>query len=305
MKPNWKGVFPAVTTQFRKDQSLDLDATARHLEVLIDSGVTGLVMLGSLGENTALEQEEKREVMKMTVRVARGRVPVLSGVAECSTAMACRYAKDMQSLKADGLMVLPAMVYRSDARETMAHFRAVAAASDLPILVYNNPIAYGVDITPKMFAELSDVKSLVAIKESAGDVRRITDLYNTVGDRYTIFTGVDDLAMESVLLGAKGWVAGVGLAFPKENQHLWNLMTAGHWDEARTLYRWYTPLLHLDTHPKFIHYIKLAIQECELGAEWVRTPKLPLEGEERERIIGIIREGIRKRPDLDGVKYAD
>ena len=298
MKLNWKGVFPAATTQMKRDQSLDLDATARHLEVLIDSGVSGLILLGSLGENTALEPEEKRRIMELAVETSGGRVPVMSGVAECSTAAACRYAREMEKLGADGLMVLPAMVYKSDPRETMAHFRKVARSSSLPIICYNNPIAYSVDITPEMFAELADEKTLVAIKESSGNVRRITDLYNTVGNRYIIFTGVDDLALESVLLGAQGWIAGVGLAFPHENQYLWDLATSGQWDKARELYRWYTPLLHLDIPIKFVQYIKLAIQECGLGAEWVRAPRLPLEGQERKEILKIIRQGIAARPKI-------
>jgi dihydrodipicolinate synthase/N-acetylneuraminate lyase len=298
MNPGWKGVFPAVTTQFDRDGNLDLPATAHHLEALIDSGVSGLVMLGSLGENTTLEPEEKRQVIRAALEVSNGRVPVLSGVAECSTPMACRYARDMEKLGAGGLMVLPAMVYKSDPRETVAHFRAVARTTNLPILCYNNPIAYGVDITPQMFAELSDEKTLVAIKESSGDVRRITDLFNAVGDRYTVFSGVDDLIMESVLVGAKGWIAGVGLAFARENQHLWNLMTAGRWDEAREIYRWFMPLLHLDTHVKFIQYIKLAIQEAGLGKEFVRAPRLPLAGKEREEVLAIIQTGILNRPKI-------
>lgn len=298
MKPNWKGVFPAATTQMTRDQALDLDATARHLEVLIDSGISGLVMLGSLGENTALEPEEKRRVMQLAVATSAGRVPVLSGVAECSTAGACRYARDMEKLGADGLMVLPAMVYKSDPVETVAHFRAVARASGLPVICYNNPIAYGVDLTPEMFAELADEKTLVAIKESSGNVRRITDLINAVGDRYIIFTGVDDLVLESVLLGAQGWISGVGLAFPQENQYLWELATSGQWEKARELYRWYTPLLHLDIPIKFVQYIKLAVQECGLGAEWVRSPRRPLEGPERDQILKIIHKGISTRPSI-------
>ncbi|HZT41696.1 MAG TPA: dihydrodipicolinate synthase family protein [Chthonomonadaceae bacterium] len=298
MHTNWKGVFPAVTTQFKQDQSLDLEATARHIDVLIDSGVSGLVMLGSLGENTALEPEEKRRVVEMAIQTSRGRVPVLSGVAECSTAAACRYARDMEALGADGLMVLPAMVYKSDARETLAHYRAVARATGLPILCYNNPVSYGVDITPAMFAELAEESNLVAIKESSGDVRRVTDLINTVGDRYVIFAGVDDLILESVLLGAQGWIAGIGLAFPKENQYLWDLATRGRWEEAREIYRWYTPLLHLDVSVKLVQNIKLAMQECGLGSEWVRAPRLPLEGEERARVLGIIRHGIETRPTI-------
>jgi 1-pyrroline-4-hydroxy-2-carboxylate deaminase len=298
MKVNWSGVFPAATTQFKADQSLEPDATARHLEALIASGVSGLVMLGSLGENTALEPEEKRRVMEAAIRVSRGRVPVLSGVAECGTAMACRYARDMERLGADGVMVLPAMVYKADPRETVAHFRAVARSSGLPVLCYNNPIGYGVDLTPAMFAELADEPTLVAIKESSADVRRITDIINLLGDRYTLFCGVDDLILESVMLGARGWVAGLGLAFPRENQRLWDLATAGRWEEARAIYRWYMPLLHLDTDVKFVQYIKLAIQECGLGAEWVRAPRLPLAGEERERVLAIIRRGIETKPAL-------
>ena len=298
MNPGWNGVFPAVTTQFTRDGALDLDTTARHLEALIDSGVQGLVMLGSLGENTTLEPEEKRQVIRAALKASRGRVPVLSGVAECSTAMACRYASDMEKLGVSGLMVLPAMVYKSDTRETITHFRTVAKATGLPILVYNNPIAYGVDITAEMFRELADEKTLVAIKESSGDVRRVTDIFNLVGDRYTLFCGVDDLIMESVLVGARGWIAGLGLAFPRENQYLWDLMAAGKWDEAREIYRWYMPLLHLDVHVKFIQYIKLAIQECGLGSEYTRAPRLALAGKEREDVLTIIRKGIASRPKI-------
>jgi 4-hydroxy-tetrahydrodipicolinate synthase len=300
MAQSWSGVFPAVTTQFREDQSLDLESTARHLEALIDSGVNGVVMLGSLGENVSLEAEEKRRVMEMALRQARGRVPVLSGVAETSTAAGVRYVKEVEKLGVDGVMVLPAMVYKSDPRETLAHFRTVARATGLPILVYNNPVSYGVDITPRMFAELADEKNLVAIKESSADVRRITDLINEVGERYTIFTGVDDLALESVMLGAKGWIAGLVNAFPAENQHLWELAAAGKWEEAKKIYRWYMPLLHLDTHPKFVQYIKLAVQECGFGRETVRAPRLPLAGVEREAVLKVIHEGIRNRPSVLG-----
>jgi 4-hydroxy-tetrahydrodipicolinate synthase len=298
MAINWSGVFPAVTTQFRPDQSLDLEATERHVHVLIDSGITGLVMLGSLGENVQLEPAEKRAVMEMTIRAARGRVPVLSGVAECSTAAAVRYAREMERLGADGVMVLPAMVYKSDPRETIAHFRAVAGATGLPILVYNNPVSYGVDITPHMFAELADERNLMAIKESSADVRRITDLVNEVGDRYAIFTGVDDLALESIMLGAVGWIAGLVNAFPTENQYVWDLALAGQWEQARAIYRWYMPLLHLDTHVKFVQYIKLAVQECGLGSETVRAPRLPLAGDEREGVLKVIHEGIENRPKV-------
>ena len=292
----WRGVFPAAVTHFHDDFSLDLTATMRHVDAMIDAGVHGMIMLGSVGENVTLWYGEKLEVLKRTVEHVRGRVPVLTGVAEYSTKLACGFAADAQRLGVDGLMVLPAMVYKSDPRETMAHFRAVAKASDLPIMVYNNPVAYHVDVTPTMFADLADEPKFVAIKESSDNVRRITDLKNTVGDRYLLFSGVDDLVLESVLLGSVGWVSGLVNAFPKENRLLWDLATAGKWDEALKVYRWYTPLLHLDTHVKLVQYIKLAVHECGYGSELTRPPRLPLVGEEREQILAIIRKGIATRP---------
>lgn len=298
MKTEWHGVFPAVTTQLKKDQSLDLDATARHIEALIDSRVTGLIMCGSLGENQALDPEEKRRVVELAIRTSHGRVPVLSGVAETSASAACRYVRDCEKLGASGFMLMPAMLYKGDPRETVAHFRTVAKATGLPIMIYNNPISYANDITPAIFAELADVPNFVALKESSGDTRRITDLRNAVGDRYAIFTGVDDLVLECAILGIDGWVAGSGIAFPRENQYFWELTRRGDWDKARDLYRWFTPLLHLDTHVKFVQYIKLAVQECGLGAEWVRAPRLPLVGEERRRVLRIIHDGIRQRPQI-------
>jgi 4-hydroxy-tetrahydrodipicolinate synthase len=299
MKPYWSGVFPAITTQLHKDGSLDLDATAEHADALIRSGVAGLVFLGSLGENQSLTDDEKRAVMGEMVKVVFGRVPVLSGVAENSVSEACRYVRDLEQVGADGLMLMPPMVYKSpDPRESLHHFRTVAKSTGLPIMIYNNPLSYGHDVTPGLFAELADQKNLVALKESSGNTRRITDLHNTVGDRYAIFTGVDDLALESAILGIDGWVAGTGIAFPAENQHLWELMRRGDWDLAREIYRWFTPLLHLDTHPKFVQYIKLAVQETGLGKEWVRAPRLTLAGAERKAVLKVIHDGIANRPKL-------
>ncbi|HYB55216.1 MAG TPA: dihydrodipicolinate synthase family protein [Alphaproteobacteria bacterium] len=298
MKCDWRGVFPAVTTQFRDDLALDLEATARHVERLIQAGVRGLIMLGTVGENTALEAEEKRAVMRSAIAVAKGRVPVLSGVAECSTALACRYAADMEKLGADGLMVLPAMVYKSDARETLAHFRAVARASKLPIMIYNNPISYGVDVTPEMFAELANEKTVVALKESSDNVRRITDIVNACGERYVLFCGVDDLVLESAMLGVVGWVAGLINAFPEESVRLFGLAAAGRYREALPLYRWFMPILHLDCHTKLVQYIKYAQALAGLGSETVRPPRLKLEGEERERIGAIVRAALDSRPKL-------
>jgi len=298
MAVQWRGVFPAATTQFHQDQTIDIKSTLTHLDTMIDAGIHGLIMLGTVGENCSLEYSEKIELLKATVAHVAGRVPVLSGVAECTTALACRFARDAQRAGVMGLMVLPAMVYKSDPRETMTHFRTVAAASDLPIMVYNNPVSYHVDITPEMFAELADEPKFVAIKESSENVRRITDLKNVCGERYTLFCGVDDLVLESLLLGAAGWVSGLVNAFPAENRLLWDLATSGRWDEALRVYRWYTPLLHLDTHVKLVQYIKLAVQECGYGSERLRAPRLPLIGEERERILAIIRRGIATRPKI-------
>jgi 4-hydroxy-tetrahydrodipicolinate synthase len=298
MSVTWQGVFPAATTQFHPDQSLNIPATLAHVEKMIDAGIHGLIMLGTVGENCSLEYSEKLEVLKATVDHVAGRIPVLSGVAEYTTVRAGRFAADAQRIGVVGLMVLPAMVYKSDPRETITHYRTVARASDLPIMVYNNPVSYSVDITPEMFADLADEPKLAAIKESSENVRRITDLRNVCGDRYTLFCGVDDLVLESLLLGATGWVSGLVNAFPAENRLLWDLATAGRWDEARELYRWYTPLLHLDTHVKLVQYIKLAQQECGLGSEMVRAPRLTLEGPEREQILAIIRRSIATRPKL-------
>ncbi len=297
-QPFWNGVFPAITTQFKKDQSLDLEGSARHVEALIDSGVAGIIFLGSLGENQSLLREEKQRYFTAMLEAVNGRVPALSGVAETSTAAACHYVRDLEKLGADGFMVMPAMLYRGDNREILTHFRAVAQATGCPLMIYNNPISYFNDITPELFAELAPIKNFVALKESSGNTRRITDLRNLLGDRYALFTGVDDLVLESAILGIDGWVAGSGIAFPAENQYFWELTRNGDWKKAREIYRWFTPLLHLDVHTKFVQHIKLAVQECGLGSEWVRAPRLPLVGAERESILKIIREGIAKRPQV-------
>ena len=298
MKLNWTGVFPACTTQLKKDQSLDLPATARHFEVLIESGVNGLIVCGSLGENQTLDSDEKRAVVRCAVETARGRVPVVSGVAESSTGAAIRYVRDVEQLGAVGVMVMPPMSYKGDPRESMTYLRAVAKGGGLPIMIYNNPLSYANDITPALFAELADEPKFVAIKESSGDTRRITELHNAVGGRYAVFTGVDDLVLEASILGIDGWVAGTGIAFPAENQRLWELTRAGKWDEARSLYRWFQPLLKLDTHVHFVQYIKLCEQETGLGVEWVRAPRLTIAGDERKQVLSIIRKSLANRPKL-------
>jgi 1-pyrroline-4-hydroxy-2-carboxylate deaminase len=294
----WRGVFPAIATQMHKDGSLDLEATARHTQRLIDSGIAGLVLLGSLGENQTLAAEEKRLVIAEMVKVVNGRVPVLSGVAETSTREAVRYVQDCEKLGVTGFMVMPAMLYKGAPEETLAHFRAVAQATGCGAMIYNNPLSYANDVTPAMFAQLADIPNIVALKESSGDTRRITDLHNTVGGRYAIFTGVDNLLLESAILGLDGWVAGTGIAFPEENQYLWDLTRAGRWEEAREIYRWFAPLLQLDVGTKFVQSIKLAVQECGLGREWVRAPRQPLTGVEREDVLKTIHDGIATRPSL-------
>lgn len=296
MTVSWRGVFPAVCTQFNSDFSLNIPATLAHVDVMLAAGVHGLVMMGSVGENTTLELAEKRELLRATVERVGKRVPVLTGVAEYTTAQACRWAADAARLGADGLMVLPPMVYKSDDRETIAHFRTVASASHLPIMVYNNPPAYKVDITPEMFVEMADEPKFACIKESSDNPRRITDIINLTRDRYVLFAGVDDLFLECMMLGAVGWVSGLVNAFPRENRLIWDLASAGKWREALEIYRWYTPLLHLDTHIKLVQYIKLASAECGYGTELCRPPRLPLAGEERERIVKLIRAAIATRP---------
>lgn len=295
-KVNWQGVYPAACTQFKSDESLDIDATLRHLDAMLSAGISGLVMLGTVGENCSLTPDEKLTVLRATVKHVNGKVPVLTGVAEYTTAMACRFAKSAKEVGVDGLMVLPAMVYPADERENIHHFRTVAGATDLPVMIYNNPVSYKVDIKPKTFAKLADVPNIVAIKESSDDPRRLTDLVNLYGDRFILFCGVDDLALEGILLGAQGWISGLVNAFPRENQLLWNLAKAGKWEEARKIYRWYTPLLHLDTHPKLVQYIKLASAECGYGTETCRAPRLALAGTEREEIVQLIRQAIATRP---------
>jgi len=294
----WGGVFPALTTPFTSSFALDLPALDRQIELQLSAGVDGLVVLGSLGENGTLSAAEKREVLLRTAAVAAGRVPVLAGVAETTTAAACETVRAWADLGADGFMVLPAMQYAADSREAMAHLRAIAAASPLPIMIYNNPVAYRVDVTPAMFAELADEPKFVALKESSDNVRRITDIVNAVGARYRIFAGVDDLALECFLAGAVGWVAGLVCAFPHETVALHRLAQSGRWDEARAIYRWFTPMLHLDTHVKFVQYIKLAAALAGTGTETVRPPRLPLVGEERAAAERTVREALASRPPL-------
>ena len=298
MTVDWHGIFPAATTQFHDDGSLDLDATRRHIDWLIEEGVHGMIAIGSVGENCSLDAGEKRELIAAAKQAVGGRVPLLAGVAECTTRAACDFARDAEATGLDGLMVLPAMVYRSNPRETIAHFRAVAQASGLPVMVYNNPVAYAVDVTPAMFEELADEPTLVAIKESTENLRRITDIKNLTGDRYVMFCGVDDLYLEAALLGAVGWVAGLVNAFPRETVAIYDLMRAGRHAEALALYRWFMPLLHLDTRPTLVQCIKYAQAAVGRGSERVRPPRLKLDGAERAEVEAIVERALASRPDL-------
>jgi dihydrodipicolinate synthase/N-acetylneuraminate lyase len=296
LKVDWSGVYPAVPTQFKDDFSLDIPATQKHVESLLEEGIHGLIMLGTIGENCSLSLEEKVEVIKATKEVSKDRVPLLNGIAEFTTANACLTARAAANAGVDGFMLMPAMVYNSDRRETVNHFRTVAAATDLPIMCYNNPPVYRVDITPEMFEDLADVETIVCIKEAAGDTRRITDLFNKLGERYIIFSGLDDVALESIMLGCSGWISGLVDAFPRENRLMWDAAAAGDWKRGLEIYRWYMPMLHFDSHPKLVQYIKLACSEMGYGTETVRAPRLPLAGEEREDALKIIRDSAATRP---------
>ena len=284
----WTGVLPAVTTQFYKNGELDLDTTQVLIERLIVGGVSGLVMMGMVGENTSLRPDEKRRVLSAALEASNFRVPVLSGVAEFTTAECAEYARTCEELEIDGLMLFPAIGYKCDADETVTHYRSVAESSSLPILIYNNPIGYGVDVTPDVLARLADSPTLVAIKEESYDVRRITDIHNLLGTRYAVVCGVDDLILESAVLGAVAWVSGMANVYPVESVRLLHLASVGKWDEALALYRVLTPIFHLDTTSKLVQNIKLAAQIKGHGFEWVRAPRKPLVGEAREMVERLV-----------------
>lgn len=300
----WQGVYPALTTKFRPDYRLDRAAMEKHFAWQLECGVDGLIVCGSLGENSVLSVEEKLEVLRIAVAVSGGKVPVLMTVAEGSTAEGVSLCERAARDGADGMMVLPGMRYVSDRRETIAHYRAIARASPRPVMVYNNPVAYGVDVTPEMFGELADEASIVAIKESSDNVRRVTDIINRTGARYAIFCGVDDLAMEAMLMGACGWVAGLVDAFPEETVAIYRLIRDGRVEEARKIYRWFAPLLHLDVSKKLVQNIKLVESIVGVGTETVRPPRLPLVGEERDQIVALVKQALASRPVLPALEFA-
>ncbi len=298
MSTEWQGVFPALMTEFKTDGALDLDATQKHIQSCMDAGIEGLVMLGTLGENPSLTQDEKVSVLAAAVEAVGGKIPVLTGVAEYTTEFGIEFVRRAERAGVAGLMTLPCMVYQQDSREAVNHFRTLASATDLPIMIYNNPVAYKVDLSPEDFAGLADVENIVAVKESSHDSRRITDMFNVVGDRYTIFCGVDDLVLENLLFGAKGWVCGMVNTFPREAVRLYELARNGKVEEAYELYKWFMPLLHLDVDVKLVQMIKLANQMTGEGSETVRAPRLTLEGEERAHVEAVVNHALETRPNL-------
>jgi 4-hydroxy-tetrahydrodipicolinate synthase len=295
---SWTGVFPAVTTQFNSDDSIDFAATQKVVRALVDDGVDGLIACGSVGENSALTAGEKREVVAAVKEAAGGRIPVITGVAENSTHAATAYARDVEKLGADGLMLMPPMVYSASPREIVAFFKTVAAASDLPIMIYNNPPAYRNDVTPAMVKELVDVETVVAIKESSGDTRRFVDLQNIIGDRFQLFCGLDDVILETGTLGAVGWISGLSNVFPRECHKLFTLVREGRAQAAMPLYRWLMPLLHLDARADLVQCIKLCEQIMGRGSERTRPPRLMLDGAERAFVEGLMKAAIETRPQI-------
>jgi len=294
--PRWQGIFPAITTKFHPDESLDAEGTARHIDFQIRNGIHGLVTCGSLGEASTLSLEEKLDVARIALEAADGRIPVLANVSETSTREALRYIDGANRLGVAGFMVMPSVIYVADAREAMLNVRTMAEAAQKPVMVYNNPVAYRVDLKPEHMAELADCEWIAAVKESTGDIRRVTDLRNTVGDRYQIFCGVDDLAYEALALGCDGLLAGVGCAFPRETVALYELMKEGQFAKALKLYQWMTPMLHLDVSNKLVQNLKLIDVLVGVGTEHMRRPRLPVVGEERAFIEKVVGQALATRP---------
>lgn len=294
----WEGVYPAMLTPFKADDTIDFDLLSKNIKAQLDAGVSGLIIGGSLGEASTLTAEELKHLLIYSKEDAKGAVPVIAGLAQQSTREAIAAAKSAEANGADGLMVLPPMRYKADDRETVEYYKAVAASTSLPIMVYNNPHDYKIEVTMPMFEELAKVKNIASVKESTRDVSNVTRLKNAFGDRFKILCGVDTITLEELALGADGVVAGLVDAFPAETVALYRLIKAGHYEEAVKIYRWFLPLLELDIHPKLVQYIKLAATEMGISSEYVRAPRLPLIGEERERVLAIIQKGIATKPVL-------
>jgi len=294
----WKGVYPALLTPFTKEDAIDLKVYKTNLDAQVDAGVTGIILGGSLGEASSLSNEEKRDLLFYSKEVLPASLPIIINIAEQTTRAAVALAQESEKNGADGLMLLPPMRYKADDEETLGFFAAVAESTSLPIMIYNNPVDYKIMVTLDMFEKLTVHKNIQAVKESTRDVTNVTRMINRFGDRYKILTGVDPLAMESLVMGADGWVAGLVDAFPRETVAIYSLIKAGRIDEALKIYRWFLPVLELDIHPKLVQYIKLAAECTGIGTTQVRAPRLPLQGEEFERVKHIIDKAIATRPQL-------
>jgi 4-hydroxy-tetrahydrodipicolinate synthase len=290
---NWQGVFPAITTPFNESYQIDHKMLLKHAQWQLSAGCNGLVALGSLGEGATLSYDEKLAILKTCVSAAN--TPVVAGISALSTDEAVRLAKDAEEVGCQGLMVLPQYVYKGDWRENKAHIEAILKATELPCMLYNNPVAYGVDFIPEQVAELAEAPNLVAIKESSTDARRVTGIRALIGNRLALFVGVDDVIVEGIAAGAVGWIAGLVNAFPFESVKLFDLAMAGKQQEAFELYRWFLPLLRLDTVPKFVQYIKLVQQEVGYGHERTRPPRLTITGTEREEVLGVLHQAQKSR----------
>jgi 4-hydroxy-tetrahydrodipicolinate synthase len=298
MQFEWKGVFPALLSPFTEEDEIDILMFQKNLQAQLDAGVQGVIIAGSLGEASTLTENEKEKLVKSALDFLQGKIPTILNIAESTTKEGIRQAANAAKWGANGLMLLPPMRYKTDDRETITYFKAVANSTDLPVMIYNNPVDYKIDTRPEMFDELIVCENITALKESSRDVTNLTRMKNRFGDRIKILCGVDTLAMEELCLGADGWVAGLVCAFPKETTAIYNLVKAGKIAEATAIYRWFMPLLELDIHPKLVQYIKLAAAQTGICTEYVRPPRLLLQGEERERILKIINTGIADRPIL-------
>ncbi len=298
MKVAWEGVYPAVTTKFTADDQLDLAMFETNIKAQLKAGVDGIILGGTLGEASSLMEDEKDELVKATVSMVEGKVPVVMNIAEQTTKGAILAAEKAKKNGASGLMMLPPMRYKADDHETVTYYKAVANSTDLPIMVYNNPVDYKIEVTLDMFEQLSECENIQAVKESTRDISNITRMKNRFGDRFSILSGVDTLALESIFMGANGWVAGLVCAFPEETVAIYRLHKAGRYEEALKIYRWFLPLLELDINAKLVQNIKLAEVYTKIGTENVRAPRLPLMGEERARVVNIIETGLKNRPEL-------
>ncbi|REL38027.1 dihydrodipicolinate synthase family protein [Rhodohalobacter sp. SW132] len=298
MKIHWKGVYPAITTKFNEDGSLDFETFEKNIHTQLDAGIHGIILGGTLGEASTLKNGEKLQLLEKTLELVDGNIPVIINIAEPTTDAAIEAALDAQKNGAAGLMLLPPMRYKADDRETVEYFKAVAESTELPIMIYNNPVDYGIEVTLDMFEQLTEHENIQAVKESTRDVTNVTRMINRFGDRFSVLCGVDTLAMETLLLGASGWVAGLVCAFPRETVSIYELCKAGKVDEAAEIYRWFMPLLELDINPKLVQNIKLAEVATGIGTEHVRKPRLKLAGKEREHVLGVIDSAMKARPKI-------